>query len=161
MAWAEAYHHAEFYLDPSNLWPQYTNVTDRTDRTDRLTGQRSDSVGRNVLQTVAQKSVSYGKVSGKSRPYSFSDTVKELSYRRQIMRQRQRSSAVQNCTRENTMSVCNLVSRHSVSHINADKRSLVNTSRSSLPGRSIPKDLPSELGWVSTKISLWNQNVVL
>ena len=32
------------------VWPQYTNVTDRTDR------QRSDSIGRTVLQTVAQKS---------------------------------------------------------------------------------------------------------
>jgi len=31
------------------VWPQYTNVTDRTDR------QRSDSVWRTVLQTVAQK----------------------------------------------------------------------------------------------------------
>jgi len=29
--------------------PQYANVTDRTDR------QRSDSIGRTVLQTVAQK----------------------------------------------------------------------------------------------------------
>jgi len=32
------------------VWPQYTNVTDRTDR------QRTDSIGRTVLQTVAQKS---------------------------------------------------------------------------------------------------------
>ena len=44
-------------------WPQYTNTTDRADRqtyrqgrqTDRQTGQRSDSIGRAVLQTVAQK----------------------------------------------------------------------------------------------------------
>jgi len=35
------------------VWPQYTNVTDsQTDRQDR---QRSDSIGRTVLQTVAQK----------------------------------------------------------------------------------------------------------
>jgi len=34
------------------VWPQYTNVTDRQDRTDR---QWSDSTGRTVLQTVAQK----------------------------------------------------------------------------------------------------------
>ena len=34
------------------VWPQYTNVTDRQDRKDR---QRSDSIGRTVLQTVAQK----------------------------------------------------------------------------------------------------------
>jgi len=33
------------------VWPQYTNVTDRQDRT----GQRFDSIGRTVLQTVAQK----------------------------------------------------------------------------------------------------------
>jgi len=32
------------------VWPQYTNVTDRTDR------QRTDSIGRTVLQTVNQKS---------------------------------------------------------------------------------------------------------
>jgi len=32
------------------VWPQYTTVTDR--QTDR---QRSDSVGRTALQTVAQK----------------------------------------------------------------------------------------------------------
>jgi len=34
------------------IWPQYTNVTDRQDRQDK---QRSDSRGRTVLQTVAQK----------------------------------------------------------------------------------------------------------
>ena len=33
------------------VWSQYTNVTDRQDRTD---GQRSDSKGRTVLQTVAK-----------------------------------------------------------------------------------------------------------
>jgi len=31
------------------IWPQYTNVTDRQDR------QRYDSIGRTVLQMVAQK----------------------------------------------------------------------------------------------------------
>jgi len=35
------------------VWPQYTNVTDRH----RQTGQPSDSIGRTVLQTVAQKSL--------------------------------------------------------------------------------------------------------
>jgi len=63
VARAEAYLHDNFHLDPS-VWPQYTNVTDRTDWTDRTemtngtdiqTGQRSDSTGRTVLQTVAQK----------------------------------------------------------------------------------------------------------
>jgi len=33
MAWAEAYLHTKWHLDPSTVWPQYTNVTDRTDRT--------------------------------------------------------------------------------------------------------------------------------
>ena len=33
------------------VWPQYTNITDRTEQT----GQRPDSIGRTVLQTVAQK----------------------------------------------------------------------------------------------------------
>jgi len=37
------------------VWPQCTNVPDRQDRADRHTGQRSDSIGRTVLQTVAQK----------------------------------------------------------------------------------------------------------
>jgi len=38
------------------VWPQCTNVTDRQDREDRTgqAGQRSDSIGRTVLQTVAQ-----------------------------------------------------------------------------------------------------------
>jgi len=42
-----------FILIHPTVWPQYTNVTDReTDRQDR---QRSDYIGRTVLQTVAQK----------------------------------------------------------------------------------------------------------
>ena len=38
-----------FILIRPTVWPQYTNVTDRQDR------QRTDSIGRTVLQTVAQK----------------------------------------------------------------------------------------------------------
>ena len=34
------------------VWPQYTNIIDREDGHDR---QRSDRIGRTVLQTVAQK----------------------------------------------------------------------------------------------------------
>jgi len=41
-----------FILIRSTVWPLCTNVTDRTDRQDR---QRTDSIGRTVLQTVAQK----------------------------------------------------------------------------------------------------------
>ena len=41
-----------FILIRPTVWPQCTNVTDRQDRTDR---KRSDSIGRTVLQTVAQK----------------------------------------------------------------------------------------------------------
>jgi len=37
------------------VWPQYTNVTDRTGQ-DK---QRSDSIGRTVLQTVAQKPLNH------------------------------------------------------------------------------------------------------
>jgi len=49
-----------FILIRPTVWPQYTNVTDRQDRqtnrqTDRQTGQRSDSIGRTVLLTVAPK----------------------------------------------------------------------------------------------------------
>ena len=40
-----------FILIRPTVWPQYTNVTDRQ------TGQWSDSIGRTVLQTVAQKSL--------------------------------------------------------------------------------------------------------
>jgi len=43
---------SSFILIHPIVWPQYTNVTDR--RTDR---QRSDSIRRTVLQTVAQKTV--------------------------------------------------------------------------------------------------------
>ena len=43
-----------FILIHPTVWPQYTNVTDRTDRQNR---QRSDSGGRTVLKTVAQKPI--------------------------------------------------------------------------------------------------------
>ena len=59
---AEAYLLAEFHLDPSN---RLATVHDRH-RQDRQTGQtrqtdrqRSDSIGRTVLQTVAQKCNSF------------------------------------------------------------------------------------------------------
>jgi len=43
-----------FILIHPTVWRQYTNVTDRQDRTGQ-NRQRSDSIGRTVLQTVAQK----------------------------------------------------------------------------------------------------------
>jgi len=52
---AEAYLRAKFHLDPWNRLAIYTNVTEK-DSTDR---QRSDSIGRTVLQTVAQKLTYY------------------------------------------------------------------------------------------------------
>jgi len=63
----DAYAYARFRLDPSKQFGEKcTNVTDRTVRQIRQTGQtdrqtdttdrqRSDSIGRTVLQTVAQK----------------------------------------------------------------------------------------------------------
>ena len=48
-----------FILIRPTVWPQYTNVTDRQDRRDR---QWSDSIGRTVLQTVAQKSTDFNAV---------------------------------------------------------------------------------------------------
>jgi len=53
VARAETYRHAEFHLDPSN---RLATVHQRfgQDRTGQ-TGQRSDSIGRTVLHTVAQK----------------------------------------------------------------------------------------------------------
>jgi len=46
-------------LDPSSRLATipYTNITDK--QTDRQTGQRSDSIGRTVLQTVAQKPLNF------------------------------------------------------------------------------------------------------
>ena len=58
VARAEAYLHARFHLDPSNRLAtvherhRQDRQTDMTDRTDR---QRTDSIGRTILQTVAQK----------------------------------------------------------------------------------------------------------
>jgi len=46
---AESYLHAKFILIYRTVWPQYTN--EQTGQT----VQRSDSIGRTVLQTVAQK----------------------------------------------------------------------------------------------------------
>jgi len=51
VARAEAYLQAKFHLDPSN---RLATTHQRYKQTDR-TGQRSDSIGRTVLQTVAQK----------------------------------------------------------------------------------------------------------
>jgi len=48
VAGAEAYLYAKFHLDPSN---RLTTIHQRY----RQTGQRSDSIGRTVLETVAQK----------------------------------------------------------------------------------------------------------
>jgi len=45
------------------VWPQYTNITDRQDRP---TGQRSDSIGLTVLQTVVQKLNFFGHPGGRS-----------------------------------------------------------------------------------------------
>jgi len=51
MARAEAYLHAKLHIDPSNRLAT-VHERHRQDRTDR---QWSDSTGRTVLQTVAQK----------------------------------------------------------------------------------------------------------
>ena len=49
MAWAKAYVRVKFHLDPPN---RLATVHQRHRQTDR---QRTDSIGRTVLQTVAQK----------------------------------------------------------------------------------------------------------
>ena len=51
VARAEAYLHAKFRLDPSNRLAS-VHERDRQDRTDR---QPADSIGRTVLQTIAQE----------------------------------------------------------------------------------------------------------
>ena len=43
---------SSFILIHPTVWPQYTNVTDKQTGQDR---QWSDSIGRTILQTVAQK----------------------------------------------------------------------------------------------------------
>jgi len=52
VARAEAHLHAKFHLDPSN---RLATVHERHIQTDRQDRQRTDSIGRTVLQTVAQK----------------------------------------------------------------------------------------------------------
>ena len=52
MARAEAYLHAEFRLDTSNRLATVHERHRQKDRTDR---QRTDNIGRTVLQTVAQR----------------------------------------------------------------------------------------------------------
>jgi len=52
VARAEAYLHAKFHLDPSNRLATVNQRHRQTGQTDR---QRSDSIKRTVLQTVAQK----------------------------------------------------------------------------------------------------------
>jgi len=52
LAWAEAYLHVKFHLGSSNRLATIHQRHRQTDRTDR---QRSDSIRRTVLQTVAQK----------------------------------------------------------------------------------------------------------
>ena len=51
VARAEAYKHAKFHLNPCNHLATIHQRHRQTDRTDR---QWSDSIGRTVLQTVAQ-----------------------------------------------------------------------------------------------------------
>jgi len=55
MARAEAYLHAKFHLDPSNRLATIHQRYSQTGQTDRQDRQRIDSIGRTVLQTVAQK----------------------------------------------------------------------------------------------------------
>ena len=57
MARAEAYLRVKFHLDPSNRLAtiHQRHGQDRTDKTGQTDRQRSDSIGRTVLQTVAQK----------------------------------------------------------------------------------------------------------
>jgi len=50
-----------FILIRPTVWPQCTNVTDRTNR--QRDRQRSDSIGRTVLQTVAQKRLNRSRCS--------------------------------------------------------------------------------------------------
>jgi len=55
VAWVEAYLRAKWHLDP---YSRLATVHQRHRQTERQDRQRSDSIGRTVLQTVAQKRVS-------------------------------------------------------------------------------------------------------
>jgi len=57
--------HAKFHLDPSNrlTTTHQRHIPDRTGQT----GQRSDNIGRTVLQTVAQKSAKIVTANNKNR----------------------------------------------------------------------------------------------
>jgi len=55
MARAEAYLHAKFHLDPSNRLATVHERHRQERQTDRQDRQQSDSIGRTVLQTIAQK----------------------------------------------------------------------------------------------------------
>ena len=55
MARAEAYLHAKFHLDPSNRLVTVHERYRQTGQTDRRDRQRTDSIRRTVLQTVAQE----------------------------------------------------------------------------------------------------------
>jgi len=58
VAWAEAYLHTKWHPNLSN---RLTTVHQRYRQTDRQDRQRSDNIGRTVLQTVAQKRKNLGK----------------------------------------------------------------------------------------------------
>jgi len=60
---AEAYLLAKFRLDPSNRLATVHERHRQTGQTDRQTDrQRTDSIGRTVLQTVAQKILQSGRM---------------------------------------------------------------------------------------------------
>ena len=63
VARGEANLHAEFRLDPSNRLATVHERYRQTGQTDRQR-QRSDSIGRTVLQTVAQKYYGQGQFLG-------------------------------------------------------------------------------------------------
>ena len=65
MARVEAYLRAKFHLDPSN---RSATIHQRYGQTDR---QRSDSIGRTVLQTVAQKLCPFSKKSENFPKFNF------------------------------------------------------------------------------------------
>jgi len=60
VAWAEAYLHTEWHLDPFNRFATIHQRHRQKEMTEQ-DRQLSDSIGRTVLQTVAQKGVKYQK----------------------------------------------------------------------------------------------------
>jgi len=89
--WAEAYLHSKCHLNPSS---RLATIHQRHRQTDRQDRQRSDSIGRTVLETVAQKSFGSWRSYSKSKCSVFLLTCNWQRNRLQGSRRHQSSPPV-------------------------------------------------------------------